>query len=88
MSTVLEPRNSGLMGRELYKESSRSGIESTSFVADVGDRAKWERCFAKLREIRSYATGSVPDTMSVGENVRTPNRLKSGLFIVNKVVIE
>lgn len=70
MSTVLEPRNSGLMGRELYKESSRSGIESTAYVADIGDRAQWERCFAKLREIRSYDVdwndeGGLPPTLQV-----------------------
>ena len=70
MSTVLEPRNSALMGRERYKESNRAGIESTAYVVDPGDRSQWERCFAKLREIKSYDVdwndeGGLPPTLQV-----------------------
>ena len=39
-------------------------------VADLYDRAQWERCFVKLREIRSYDVdwndeGGVPPTLQV-----------------------
>jgi hypothetical protein len=70
MSTVLEPRNSVLMGRERYKDSSRGVVESTAYVSDNGSRLQWERCFAKLREIRSYDVdwndeGGIPPTLQV-----------------------
>lgn len=54
MSTVLEPNHAGLMGQERYRANRRYGFEFTAYVSDTSDRMHWERCFAKLREMKSY----------------------------------
>ncbi len=54
MSTVLESNQAALMGREQYKANPRNIATSTAYFSDTFDREQWERCFAKLREIRSY----------------------------------
>lgn len=54
MSTVLEPNNSALMGREKYKTSSPNVVGRTAYFSDAFDREQWQICFEKLREIRTY----------------------------------
>lgn len=58
------------MGNHLCGFLSRAGVESTAYVADNSSRLQWERCFAKLREIRSYDVdwndeGGMPPTLQV-----------------------
>jgi hypothetical protein len=77
MSTVLKHNQATLMGREHYKANSRNTVTSTAYFSDTFDREQWERCFKKLREIRSYDydwndEGAVPlhtDVLSLAYSV-------------------
>ena len=54
MSTVLEPNHSALMGREKYKNNSLNAGGRAAYFSDALEREQWEKCFAKLREVRLY----------------------------------
>ncbi len=54
MSAVLEPNHAALMGREQYKANPRNPATTATYFSTGFDRAQWERCFHKLREIRFY----------------------------------
>jgi len=54
MSTVLESNHAALMGREQYKATPKNAATSTAYSSNAFDRVRWEGCFTKLREIRSY----------------------------------
>jgi hypothetical protein len=81
MSSVLEPRNRGLMGRERYREMYTSGFE---IVAYVGQQYNgWDECFAKLQEMRNYQIdwddegGLPPLPPTIAQAIRVAKALKS-----------
>lgn len=54
MSTVLEPNNATLMGREDYGVRTRNRETTTAYVSNSLDRAQWDGCFESLIAIRKY----------------------------------
>jgi hypothetical protein len=84
MSTVLEPKNSALMGREQYRQRINSS-QSIALYSNIQDRNQWENCFTKLRKIRSYQfdwndEGAEPLNSEVVALATTVARLMKGNY--------
>ncbi len=54
MSTVLEPNQATLMGREHYRARAKNREMITAYVSISPSRAQWDRCFESISSIRKY----------------------------------
>ena len=83
MSSVIEPRHSGLMGRERYREMYTNGFVIVGFVNQQPNGRGWEDCFAKLHEMRNYQIdwddegGLPPSPPTIAQAIRVAKALKS-----------